>query len=263
MSSLNPKQKNDFEELFGMQSGYVLDFSNRTFCNFIKESIGIDIYEDPPYRLNNFSKANKLRQIWEYEDNSTVSKLMLDLIAYFEEGCLKCGSEISPCNKMIIERSKVSMYQLGNSVEPIDFIADLSDDTSKLIATINEGLQSGKCTETLDRVHTLATKVLRNLCKKNGIPLNNDRNIPLNDLYGILSKQYKGDGIVPLKLTKECMSCCATLLKEFNDTRNNYSFAHDNPILDEYSARYVLSIIRETLVFIIHFDDEINRNLKT
>jgi hypothetical protein len=37
-------EKRDIEAALGMGSGYVLDFSNRTFADFIASSIGIDIY---------------------------------------------------------------------------------------------------------------------------------------------------------------------------------------------------------------------------
>lgn len=35
-----------FERLFGMDSGYVLDFTNDSFRDFVHDSIGINIYEE-------------------------------------------------------------------------------------------------------------------------------------------------------------------------------------------------------------------------
>ncbi|SDH93897.1 hypothetical protein [Proteiniclasticum ruminis] len=49
------------EELLEMKSGYVLDFSNRSFETFVKEITGINIYNDKGYE-EYASKANKLRQ---------------------------------------------------------------------------------------------------------------------------------------------------------------------------------------------------------
>ena len=46
MSDLTSKEKRELEQLFGMSSGYVLAFSNRTFDEFIFESVGLDIYSD-------------------------------------------------------------------------------------------------------------------------------------------------------------------------------------------------------------------------
>ena len=39
MSDLKAIEKLKLEKLFGMESGYVLDFSNRTFQNFILDKM--------------------------------------------------------------------------------------------------------------------------------------------------------------------------------------------------------------------------------
>ena len=41
-----PYEFSFFEKLFEMESGYVLDFSNGTFNYFIRDSVGIDVYDD-------------------------------------------------------------------------------------------------------------------------------------------------------------------------------------------------------------------------
>lgn len=46
MSSLKLTDRAKVEQLFDMSSGYVLDFSNRTFMNFVLESVAIDIYDE-------------------------------------------------------------------------------------------------------------------------------------------------------------------------------------------------------------------------
>ena len=45
MSDLSNIEKRNLERLFGMGSGYVLDFSNRTFEEFIFDSTGKNIYD--------------------------------------------------------------------------------------------------------------------------------------------------------------------------------------------------------------------------
>ena len=47
------------EDAFGMQTGYVLDFSDASFKKFF-EDFGINI-DDPKYFVNGTSKANRLR----------------------------------------------------------------------------------------------------------------------------------------------------------------------------------------------------------
>ena len=46
MANLTRFEKLNFEKLFGMGSGYVLDFSNRTFEEFIADSVGRNIFDD-------------------------------------------------------------------------------------------------------------------------------------------------------------------------------------------------------------------------
>jgi hypothetical protein len=81
MSDLTFLEKRKFEQLCGMSSGYVLDFSNRTFAEFIRDSTGRDIY-DSRYEYASGSKANRLRAFWQKKDNALVGKLMKDMLDY-------------------------------------------------------------------------------------------------------------------------------------------------------------------------------------
>ena len=76
------------DKVFGMEGGYVLDFSNRTFAEFFHEELGVDI-DDPRWEAQGGSKAKRLRYylrqadrktalntlnaLWEYRDASSVT----------------------------------------------------------------------------------------------------------------------------------------------------------------------------------------------
>jgi hypothetical protein len=79
MSSLKAIEKRVFEDLFGMGSGYVLDFSNNTFAEFFRETANIDIYTDK-YAFNGDSKAKRLRAFWEIEPDVLVGKVLSGLL---------------------------------------------------------------------------------------------------------------------------------------------------------------------------------------
>jgi hypothetical protein len=81
MSDLTFLEKRKFEQLLGMDTGYVLDFSNRSFAEFVLDSTGRDIY-DSHYDYASGSKANRLRAFWHKEDNGLVGKLMSDMLDY-------------------------------------------------------------------------------------------------------------------------------------------------------------------------------------
>lgn len=60
MSGLTFIERQKLEREFGMASGYVLNFSNRTFDEFFREIVGVDIYNQR-YDKGSGSKANRMR----------------------------------------------------------------------------------------------------------------------------------------------------------------------------------------------------------
>lgn len=81
MSTFTKTEINNIEKFLGMSSGYVLDFSDRTFSEFVLDTVGINIH-DEKYTANGTSKANKLRTFCKLEHDHTVGKLILALIEY-------------------------------------------------------------------------------------------------------------------------------------------------------------------------------------
>lgn len=80
MANIEYIEKDCFEELFGMRTGYVLDFSNQGFQEFVFEKIHLDIYA----KYQGLSKAKILRRIISDYDNVTVGKLLLELMRYMQ-----------------------------------------------------------------------------------------------------------------------------------------------------------------------------------
>ncbi|MHB2027148.1 MAG: abortive infection family protein [Elusimicrobiota bacterium] len=81
MNSLSITDRYNLEKFLGMSSGYVLNFSNRTFGEFVSEQVAVDI-DSGRYGIMGSSKANKLRSFWKLESDHTVGKLLLALINY-------------------------------------------------------------------------------------------------------------------------------------------------------------------------------------
>lgn len=80
MSDLKGVEKLKFEKLFWMESGYVLDLSNKKLQNLILDISGIDVYEDEKCTD---SKANRLRTFWDKESNYVVGNLLKELLEYY------------------------------------------------------------------------------------------------------------------------------------------------------------------------------------
>ncbi|MEX1376259.1 MAG: restriction endonuclease [Eubacteriales bacterium] len=80
MSSIKYMERQNFESLFGMSSGYVIDFKNREFQEFVFECVKVDIYKIYP----DLSKAKILRALLQDLDNVNAGKLLLCLLEYFQ-----------------------------------------------------------------------------------------------------------------------------------------------------------------------------------
>jgi hypothetical protein len=96
MSDLTFAERRKFEQLLGMSSGYVLDFTNRTFAEFVLDSTGHEIF-DSRYEYASGSKANRLRAFWQKESNSVVGKLMGDMLDYHGE----TGPNVEMCRLIV------------------------------------------------------------------------------------------------------------------------------------------------------------------
>ena len=78
MSSLTDTEKRYFENLLGMGSGYVLDYTDQTFAEFFRtHRVAI---HDAKYQTYGSSKAKKLRSFWEQEPDALVGKVLSELL---------------------------------------------------------------------------------------------------------------------------------------------------------------------------------------
>lgn len=87
MATLNTNEKQILEKLFGMGSGYVLNFSDRTMGEYFRDDVGIDIYS-PKYNYASGSKANRMRGFWQVADDPLVGRSIEKLIEYIENQIL-------------------------------------------------------------------------------------------------------------------------------------------------------------------------------
>lgn len=101
MSSLNMRDKRVLEEFLGRGSVYVLNFSDRTFGEFVQEAVDIEIHSDE-YTIHGSSKAKKLRAFWEIESDYLVGRLLNALIDYAEE----TANEATEKDKKLAERCR-------------------------------------------------------------------------------------------------------------------------------------------------------------
>src|SRR4051812_31320903 len=148
MSNITKTEKRAFERLFGMGSGYVLNFSNRTFDEFVFDSVGRSIFE-PKYQVGSGSKANCLRGFWAAEPNHLVGKLLNDLLDYALEDGIPGGME------QVVESCRRTVARLlqNTPVQDIDAINPNSAerDFEILAKSIRESIEKNEPQIGLDR----------------------------------------------------------------------------------------------------------------
>jgi len=91
MSTLSLADRRTLEEFLGMSGGYVLDFSDHTFGEFVFEAVGIDIHAEK-YASVGTSKAKKLRAFLKLEPDHVVGKLLVAFVGYRATGNIAAGA---------------------------------------------------------------------------------------------------------------------------------------------------------------------------
>jgi len=83
MSSLKTNEKLLLEKLLQMESGYVLNFSDRTIADFFRDSLNVDLYAKE-YDFASGSKANRIRGFWLQASDNLVAKSIQELLSYID-----------------------------------------------------------------------------------------------------------------------------------------------------------------------------------
>jgi hypothetical protein len=107
MAELSNALKQKLEHLFEMQGGYVLDFSNASFADFIRTSIHVD-----PYKGYDGSKATILRQLWHDLNDQAFAKLTLEMLDRWRTNKLVEGHEITAPDQQLFEEATAAVKEL-------------------------------------------------------------------------------------------------------------------------------------------------------
>lgn len=255
MSDLKSIEKSKLEKLFQMGGGYVLNFSDRTFQEFILENVGIDAY-DAKYAYRSGSKANRLRAIWDKESNYTISKLIFDLIEYWKETKRANQTPIEENEKFLFDEcykiaERLKSETLGEHIEAIQANTD-EKSFHRLAESIRQGIENNKPDEALDRLHTFVVKYIRELCDKHGVSY--DKNKPLHSFFGEYVKCLKSKNLIDAEMTERILKSSISILEAYNDVRNNKSYAHDNQLLNYNESLLIFRNISSIIEFLQHIE---------
>ncbi|PVZ90049.1 abortive infection family protein [Serratia sp. S1B] len=243
MSTLTNIEKRKIEKIFGMNSGYVLNFSDRTYADFFSD-LGIDI-NNLKYYVNGNSKAKRLRCFWDIEADYIVARVLKALINWgVSEECLSDSNPnlISEC-EFICERLLNSETDLNE----LDNIAQVNNVTLELlISEMKSSLERGNPEAAIDRLHTFTTNFLKEICTKNNI--NIDRDKPLHSLMGEYIKAKRG--VLESEMSERILKSNISILEAFNSVRNNQSLAHDNIVLNKIESKFIFNSVINAIKFL-------------
>jgi hypothetical protein len=209
-----------------MSGGYVLDFSNRTFQEFVADSVGRDIYA-AEYSHESGSKANRLRAFWKREPDHLVGRLvdaMIDYAAAVDHQATKTA-QIEACRKIGARLLE------GAPVPEIEVVVPNAPGRTfeSLAKSVRESIENNRPEVGLDRLHTFVVKYVRAICERHRVAC--DREKPLHSCFGEYVRKLRAGGFIGADMTDRILKSTISILEAFNHVRNNQSLAHDNDLL--------------------------------
>jgi hypothetical protein len=131
MSNIRPIDMLFLDDLLEMGSGYVLNFSDRTFAQFFAEELNVDI-DDPIYSRNGGSKGKRLRCFLQTVDKPTAIRSLEALWEYREALRRRAGREDSLKNAQGRLLTLISQLSASDLVGPNVGISPSTSNRMKL-----------------------------------------------------------------------------------------------------------------------------------
>lgn len=250
-------EKANIENFLGMKSGYVMNFSDRTFREFVGEAVGLDI-DNEKYHYGSNSKANRLRAFMKLESNYVFGKLLSAFCDYWasmvQTGEIESGGFENLHNECLRIAERLKQESI---VENISAIQPNSDDRDfKLLAkSIRESIEKNEPEVALDRLHTFTFRYVRELCEKHEI--NFEKSESLNAVFGKYVKFLAENNHLESVMAEKILKYSINVIEAFNDIRNNKSLAHDNPVLNYQESVLIFNNVSNAIKFIESIESSI------
>lgn len=222
--------------------GLVWDFTNATFKEFVESYTGLDIYNDKYEAEDGGSKIKRLKMFLKIEENSYVIMMLEGIKEYGKKRKYLCKSNIDEIEKYIkrlkkLEKSITFDKEIFKSQKRVDLLTD----------DINEKVVKKQFELAIDRLHTFFKGYIEVLCEQIKIEI---KDKSLDALYGELLKYIHDNEIFEEGITKDILSSSKKIMKSFDYSRNNKSFAHTNNIMKQNEAEFLCMYIIDLYKFL-------------
>ena len=238
------------ERALNMSEGYVLNFTNLTFTDFLIDNFKIDL-EDDQFLKYGESKAKRLRAGFTILGRDFFLKF-LNLVKINWDSVrpirYNVNNEEVPeiINKILDKERSIGHSESANAIG-----AHLSHSDKDFLTVTNEvkkAIENGTFVEAIDRLHTFMTWYLRNKCELYSIEVQKGQ--PLHSLMGKLNKELDSRNLIDSEMGKLILKSSANWLEKFNYVRNNNSLAHPNKLLNSNEALLICTSICSLVKFI-------------
>ena len=255
---LIPRRKREmFEHSLGMESGYVLDFSDRTFDDFFFEQVGVDPEGSPAwFNGRGSSKAKRLRSFIEQADSLIVARMLRALWDY-RKSLTGFGKPVEEDQYRDVFFDPIGLFEGdlqsidASEIEPFE----PSETLEELVASIKRDLDAKKPQAALDHLHTYCMKRFDSLIRGHGgSPCGKDD--PLHSRVGRYVKLLEPRReLTPM--SQRIIKSAISVFEALNPIRNDQSLAHDNPsLVTTEEARFIFDSVTALLRFVKSIDSE-------
>ncbi len=226
-------------------AGYVWDFNDTTFQEFIQGCTGCDINSEK-YKENGTSKEKRLRQFLIVEENSRVILLLEELLDYGVRRNFLLKTYIPQINKIIKELKK---YE--KTIQIKDSTIKNKKEEELLLKEIKEKISRYQYEFAIDRLHTLLKYKYEDIFKS----INREiKGKTLDSMAGELNNILRQNEVFKEKTTFSILSATKKIMKDFDDARNNKTYAHANSIMEKNEAEFLCIYMIDYYNFINKID---------
>ena len=255
MSDLKPAEIQEITRYIRRKTkkgnGYVWDFNNITFQEFVEGCTGCNI-DDQRYKEKGNSKEKRLRQFLIVEENSRVILLLEELVDYGTRRNLLLKTHIAEMNKIIKNLKK---YE--KTIEIKDSTIKSKKEEELLLKEVKEKISKYQYEFAIDRLHTLLKYKYEAIFKTINREIKGEN---MDSIAGELNNILRENEVFKEKTTFSILSAPKKIMKDFDDARNNKTYAHTNSIMEKNEAEFLCTYMIDYYNFIskIDFDKIVN-----
>lgn len=225
--------------------GYVWDFNDITFQEFIHGCTGCNI-DSEKYKVNGTSKEKRLRQFLIVEENSRVILLLEELLDYGIRRNFLLKTYIPQMNKIIkdLKKYEKTIQIKGSTIKN-------KKEEELLLKEIKEKISRCQYEFAIDRLHTLIKYKFEAIFKSIHREIKGET---LDAIAGELNNILRQNEVFKEKTTFSILSVTKKIMKDFDDARNNKTYAHANKIMEKNEAEFLCTYMIDYYNFINRID---------